>query len=148
MTTSSTQRPAAARPVPVPDQVSADFWDAAAAGRLALQRCDGCGHLAYPPRLICPACQVDPPSFAYADVSGHGQLATWTIVRDAFLPGFTDDVPFVLGEVELTEQAGLRIVARVVGVDHAALRIGLPLAVDFVDGGEGTRVPVFTVVTP
>jgi len=69
-------------------------------------------------------------------------------VRDAFLPGFAEITPYVVGEVELVEQSGLRVVARVVGIDDDALRPGLSLRVDFVDGGDGTRVPVFVEAAP
>jgi len=113
-----------------------------------MQRCAHCGFLTYPPVPVCSRCHADPPAFEWADVSGHGRLATWTIVRDAFLPGFADITPYVVGEVELVEQPGLRVVARVVGIDHDALRPGLALRVDFVDGGDGTRVPVFVEAEP
>jgi hypothetical protein len=36
----------------------------------------------------------------------------------------------------------------VVGIDHDALSPGLSLRVDFVDGGDGTRVPVFVEAEP
>jgi uncharacterized protein len=138
-------------PIPVADELSAGFWEAAARGVLAMQRCSPCGTLAYPPGRVCSSCVADPPVFEWAQVSGDGRLATWTIVRDAFLPAFAAETPYVVGEVELAEQPGLRVVARVVGVDDADLRIGLPLRVEFAergidDAGAPVRVPVFVPV--
>lgn len=132
--------------MPVADDLSAPFWESAGRGELAVRRCTGCGNLSYPPRLVCPQCLLDPPDFEWATVSGRGELVTWTIVRDAFLPGFAPLVPYAVGDVRLAEQADLRFVARLVDVEFGDLRIGLPVTVAFVDGGEGTRVPVFSPV--
>lgn len=132
-----------APPVPVASESTEAFWRFAKDGQLATQRCDSCGWRAYPPRMICPSCYADPPAFDWSPVSGRGRLATWTIVRDALLPGFADHVPYIVGEIELDEQEGLRFLARLSDVDESALRIGLRLRVCFADGGEGTRIPLF-----
>ena len=42
---------------------------------------------------------------AFAPVSGRGTVRSWTVVRESFLPGFDDDLPFVLVDVELNEEA-------------------------------------------
>lgn len=132
-----------APPIPVPDSLSQGFWDHAAEGRLAAWRCDACGTLAYPPQPVCTNCQADPPRFTWAPLSGAGTVATWTVVRDALLPGFAADAPYVVAEVEVPEQTGLRIVARLRGIAIDDVRVGLPVQVAFADGGEGTKVPVF-----
>lgn len=141
MTTTDETR--SAPPVPVPDALSAEFWRLAAQGTLATQRCTACGWRSYPPRMVCANCHADPPAFEWAPVSGRGRLATWTVIRNALLPGFADLTPYVVAEVELEEQDGLRIVARLPDVPEDALAIGLPLTVEFIDGGEGAAVPVF-----
>ena len=135
-------------PIPVSDDISAPFWEAARRGELVVHRCTGCGSLSYPPRLVCPKCLLDPPAFEWVPVSGRGELVTWTIVRDAFLPGFAPLVPYAVGDIRLAEQDDLRFVARLVDVDVDDLRIGLPDAVRFVDGGEDTCVPVFAPSEP
>lgn len=139
--TSTTPRPAP--PIPVPDPSSEPFWEATRRGELVVQRCERCGHLAYPPGEVCDACSADTPEFTWAPVSGDGRLTTWTIVRDAFLPGFVDQTPYVVAEVALNDQPGLFILARLIDVDETELAAGLALTVDFVDGGEGSRIPIF-----
>lgn len=139
----TTHDPRPAPPVPVPDDSSAEFWRHTAEGVLVTQRCTACGWRAYPPRMVCVNCHADPPDFEWAPVSGRGRLATWTVIRDALLPGFAHLTPYVVAEVELEEQDGLRLVARLQDVPEDALELGLPLTVRFVDGGEGTAVPVF-----
>jgi uncharacterized OB-fold protein len=70
---------------------------------------------------------------------------TWTIVRQAFLPGFHADVPYVLVMVELVEQAGLRLVGRLVDGVDAPLRIGAAVEVVIEDRGPGAAVPAFAL---
>jgi uncharacterized OB-fold protein len=86
---------------------------------------------------------VDPPDFDWAPVSGDGVLKTWTVVRDAFLPAFADDTPYVIAEIELPEQEGLRLITQLVGIDLAELALGLSLEVTFDERAEGISVPQF-----
>ena len=131
-------------PVPIVDEASAPYWEAAGRHQLAVQRCAACGRLDHPPRLVCPACRHDPPDFEWVVLGGRGRLVTWTIVRDAFLPGFAPLVPYVVAEVRLDEQDDLRLVARLVDIDQNALRIDLAVDATFIDGGEGTTVLCFS----
>jgi uncharacterized OB-fold protein len=64
-------------------------------------------------------------------------------VRDAFLPGFADEVPYVIGDIELVEQPGLRMITQLVGLTAGELKVGLPVTVRFQDLAEGLSVPQF-----
>jgi uncharacterized OB-fold protein len=129
------------KPVPVPDERSAGFWEAAAAGVLAIQRCEGCGHWAHPPVQVCRVCHGVAPLRA-TPVSGRGRLRTWTVARTAFLPSFERDLPYVLGDVELEEQPELRIVAVVHGLPEHPV-VGEPVVVGFEARADGPPVPCF-----
>ena len=59
------------RPLPLPDEASAPFWEAAAQGRLAIQRCGGCGKWNHAPSIACPTCGGF--ALVFADVSGRGR---------------------------------------------------------------------------
>jgi uncharacterized OB-fold protein len=130
-----------ARPRPVPDAASAGYWSAAAARELHLARCSVCAAYSIPPGLVCPLCGSTAPEYTFQPVSGEGVVRSWTTVHQAFLPGF--DVPYVLVDVELAEQDGLRMIGRLLDGPGAELRIGLPVKVDFEDLGEGVLVPAF-----
>jgi hypothetical protein len=132
-----------AKPVPVPDPGSDGFWAAAASHVLAIQRCTDCGWYAYPPNVVCSNCLAPEPSFHYEPVSGRGRVTTWTVVHQAFLPGFAADVPYVVAEVELAEQDGLRMIARLTGMRSRDLAIGTPVEVAFDDVATGIAVPRF-----
>ncbi len=133
----------APKPVPVPDQLSAGFWAAAAEKRLVMQACGTCSSLAYPPGPVCRNCRADPPTWTWQEVSGRGRLKTWTVIRDSFLPGFAPDVPFVVADVELVEQPRLRMIARIHDLATDDVALDLALEVRFGPLEAGTRVPYF-----
>jgi uncharacterized protein len=133
----------ATRPVPVPDPETEGFWAAAASHVLAIQRCTNCGWYAYPPNIVCSGCLAPEPSFRFEPVSGRGRVTTWTVVHHAFLPAFAADVPYVVAEVELEEQEGLRMVTRLVDARPADLAIGTPVEVGFDDVAAGIAIPHF-----
>lgn len=134
------------KPIPVPDELSSGFWAATARHELAMQQCVSCTWYAYPPNIICTNCLVDPPEFAWAVVSGRGFVKSWTVLRDAFLPGFTADTPYAVGDIELLEQPGLRMIAQVRDIAADELSCGLPVRVEFDDVAEGAAVPYFVPV--
>ena len=131
------------KPPPVPDRYSEGFWQAAAEGRLALQRCDHCGHFAHPPVFVCPACLDPAASFSWEPVSGRGVIRTWTVMHMAFLPAFAAEVPWVIVQAELEEQAGLRYLANLLDGPSAELRIGAPVEVVFETLPGGMVLPQF-----
>lgn len=133
----------ATRPVPVPDETSAPYWEAAARGVLAIPRCSSCGRFTIPPDQTCPHCGSTDPAFVFEPVSGRGVVRSWTVMRQSFLPGFADDVPFVLVDVELVEQKELRMVGRLLDGPDVPLRIGDRVRVAFEDAAPGVAVPAF-----
>jgi uncharacterized OB-fold protein len=135
----------AARPVPVPDESSAPYWAAAARHVLAIARCSRCGALSMPPGQACPHCGSTDPEFGYQEVSGRGVVRSWTILRQSFLPGFDADLPFMLVDVELAEQPGLRMIGRLLDGPDAPVRVGAPVQAAFEDLADGVSIPAFTL---
>lgn len=131
------------RPVPVPDELSAPYWEAAARHVLVLAKCARCGSFAIPPGQSCPACGAADPDYAWTEVSGTGTVRSWTIIRQSFLPGFDDDLPYLLVDVELAEQPELRMIGRLLDGPDAALRTGARVTVAFEDIAPDVSVPAF-----
>lgn len=131
------------RPLPVPDESSAPFWSAAAEHILTVARCGQCGQFTMPPDVACPHCHTSDPRFEFTPVSGRGTVRSWTVVRQAFLPGFGDDLPFVLVDVELVEQPELRLIGRLLDGVGADLHIGDAVVVGFEDLAPDVAVPAF-----
>jgi uncharacterized protein len=133
------------RPLPVPDETSAPFWSAAAEHTLALARCSRCSQFSHPPDTVCPHCGSTDPSFEFTPVDGTGEIRSWTVVRQSFLPGL-DDVPFVLVDVELSAQPDLRLIGRLLDGPEAALRLGASVSLAFEDVAPDVAVPAFELV--
>jgi uncharacterized OB-fold protein len=133
------------RPVPVPDERSASFWEATARHVLAIARCSRCGAFSHPPDDTCASCGSIEPSFVFQPVSGRGTIKSWTLVRQALLPGFERDVPYLLVDIELEEQQELRIIGRLLDGPDAPIRLGAPVRVAFEDIAPGVAVPAFVL---
>lgn len=134
------------RPLPVPDESSAPYWAATARHVLSVARCGQCGTLTLPPDVVCTTCGSTDPSYEFTAVSGRAVLRSWTVVRQAFLPGFGDDLPFVLVDAELIEQAGLRLIGRLLDGVEGNLRIGAQVRVAFEDLTAEIAVPAFELI--
>lgn len=129
------------RPLPVPDAASAGYWEAAARHQLALAKCSDCGKMTLPPDVTCPHCCSTDPRFRFEPVEGRGRVRTWTVIRRSFLKGF--DQPFVLVDVELSDQPHVRIIGRLLDGPDAPLKIGDPVKVAFEDLTPEISVPAF-----
>lgn len=99
------------------------YWDAAAAGRLVLQRCDVCAALRWPPAPVCPECLA--PAATWEDVEGGGTLWSLATYERAFADAFRERVPYTVGLVQL--DAGPRIIATIDGAP-GELAVGMRLA--------------------
>jgi len=133
----------ATRPLPVPDEQSGPFWAAAAHHVLKVARCARCDVLSLPPDLVCPHCGSTDPKFTFTRISGDGAIRSWTVVRQAFLPGFDEDVPFMLVDVELAAQPGLRMIGRLLDGVEAGVGIGDAVVAGFEDLTPEVAVPAF-----
>lgn len=133
------------KPVPVPDALSAGYWQAAARHELAIARCPVCSTYSIPPDMVCRSCSNTDRPFEYQTVSGNGAVRSWTIIRMAFLPGFRDDVPYVIVDVELDEQPELRMLGRLTDGVNAPLTVGSRVHVSFDTIADGVSVPAFTL---
>ncbi len=129
------------KPIPVPDQVTAPFWEATNRGALAIQHCESCEYYIHPPEALCPRCQT--PDLAFREVSGRARVYTHTIVRDNVTQGFAEDEPYVIGIIELVEQERLVLVANVVGIAPEDVQIGMPVRVTFERLNETIALPQF-----
>jgi uncharacterized OB-fold protein/acyl dehydratase len=109
------------KPLPHPTPISAPYWDGLKAHEVRLQQCEEHGHWLFFPRTHCPTCGSR--KLAWRTVSGAGTLYTFTVGRVPTLPEFTDEMPQLLAVVELDE--GVHINTTLVGVDPAALKVGM-----------------------
>jgi uncharacterized protein len=132
---------AATRLAPLPDPWTEPFWQAARERRLAIQACEACGSLQHPPGLMCRRCGGS--ELAWREVSGRGELYSFTVSEQSFVPGFEDALPLAIGLVELVEQEGVRLLSNLLVDDPASLRVGMELRVRFEAIADGFVLPQF-----
>jgi uncharacterized OB-fold protein len=128
-------------PQPRPDEDTLGFWEATATGKLAICRCQECGVWLHPPLERCRSCAG---ATAFQPVAGLGEVHSFIVVRQPSVAGYLDAVPYVVALVELDEQAGLRLPARLVDVDPEHVAIGMRVRARIEDlAGGSYRIPVF-----
>jgi uncharacterized OB-fold protein len=129
--------------VPVPDELSRPFWEAAAEHRLVLARCGRCRKRTHPPDIVCPNCHHTDPQFTFEPASHDGTVCSWTVMHQSFLPGFQDLVPFVLIDVRVHDADDVRLIGRLLDASDDRLRLGARVRVEFEDLADGVAVPAF-----
>jgi uncharacterized OB-fold protein len=125
---------AAERVIPAPpvSPETKPFWDAAAAGKLLLKRCETCGEPHYYPRALCPFCGSDRTS--WFEASGRGSIYSYSVFRRA-------PVPYAIAYVTLEE--GPTMKTNIVGAELDTIRIGQRVRVRFSPTDGGPPVPTF-----
>jgi uncharacterized protein len=124
-------RPAASRD-------SKFFWDGVDAHELRIQRRPD-GTLQHPPVPAIWADKAAPTEYVVS--SGQGTVFSFVVHHAPKVPGRT--LPFVIALVELEE--GVRMLGELRGVDPAAVEVGLPVRVTFIDMPESATGPAWTL---
>jgi uncharacterized OB-fold protein len=95
--------------------------------------------LRYPAAVVCPNCLA--PEAQWQPMSGRGQVFSFVFFHRAYHPAWEGKVPYTVALIELEE--GPIMLSNVVGVDHAKVAVGSPVAVAFEAMDEGLAIPVF-----
>ena len=113
------------------------WWEAAADGRLVIQRCLGCQTLRHPPRPMCGECQ----SMAWDSIESslQGEVLSYTQVNHPRVPGYS--YPLVCAVIRLAE--GTNLVANVAGCELGDIHIGMKVECRFEDVDDGMKLPFF-----
>jgi uncharacterized OB-fold protein len=130
------------RPVPFLDPIDEFFWTSGADGRLRIMRCRSCRSYIHPAAPHCRACHSGDVSPEV--VSGRGEVATFTVNHQPWIPGAD---PYVIALVELAEQRGLFLTTNLVDIDGDDVRIGMAVRVVFEHTGD-IWYPLFTPAGP
>jgi uncharacterized OB-fold protein/acyl dehydratase len=104
---------------PVVSLDTAFFWAGTAAGELRIQHCPDCDRLRHPPGPMCPSCGAEKQDWVVA--AGRGTVYSYVVHHHPPVPGHAP--PFVVALVELDE--GVRMLGELIGLDPAAVAIGL-----------------------
>ena len=127
------------KPLPRPTEDSAPFWEAAHKGELRMQRCGDCGHIRFPPALLCARCLSERAE--WVALSGRGMVFSWIVVHQSQHPAFNSDVPYNVAIIELEE--GPRLHTNIVDCANDRIYIGMPVEVTFERVSDDTALVKF-----
>ena len=127
------------KPLPRPSEDSAPYWEAAHRGELRMQQCTDCGHIRFPPSLLCPRCLSEKAE--WARLSGRGTVFSWIVVHQSQHPAFNADTPYNVAIVELDE--GPRLHTNLVDCSNDQIRIGMRVEVVFDRINDQVTLPKF-----
>jgi len=126
------------RPLPQLTDSNRFFWTSGADGRLRFLRCTQCRNYIHPPVPVCDKClSMEQEVVA---VSGRATLAAVTVNHQMWMPNLAP--PYVVGIVEIEEQASVRLTTNIIQCDEADLKIGMALEVAF-EACEDVYLPMF-----
>ncbi|WP_043631627.1 Zn-ribbon domain-containing OB-fold protein [Nonomuraea candida] len=87
---------------PQPDRDSAPWWARAGRREFAVQECDSCGTLRFPPRAFCAACRRE--AWHWRRIAPEGTVESWIVNHQPFVPGRRD--PYLVVMARLTAVPG------------------------------------------
>ncbi len=138
------------RAVPAVTDLTQPFWDAAAQGRLAIQRCADCRYYNHPPKDTCDQCLST--KLEFENVSGLGTVWSYSVMHQKSVAGFEQSVPYLTALIELDEQPMLLLVTNLPGATPDAVKIGDRVQVSFQrlaeDAGDELVLPQFEIGAP
>ena len=126
------------RPVPLADNVSRPYWEAAGRGELLYQECPACGHRQLYPRALCTDCGATPE---WRTASGRGTVHTYTVIRQNWAEPFREMLPYVVAMVELDE--GPRLMSNVTDCAPEDVAVGMPVEAWYLPFDDGVALPMF-----
>jgi len=101
-------------------------------GHLTTTKCEKCGKLLWPPRIICSECLSE--KLRWVKLGTEGELYAFTEVRLGAPLGFVQDAPFCVGFVKI---GGLLISARIDDTTYEELKIGDKVQLKVVELDDG-----------
>ena len=129
--------PEIAKVLPPDTELSRPFWEGCRNNELRLQHCADCERFQFYPRIICGHC--DSSALSWRAVSGHGRVASFTIVHRGISRAY--EAPYVVALIDLDE--GPRMMSSVVGAEPESVAVGDTVDVQFEPWGQGYLMPVF-----
>ena len=129
------------RPIPVPNELSKPFWDAAREHVLAMQRCQSCGHFQHPPYPTCVNCMgID---LKFEPVEGKGAIYAYTIMYHVGDKRFASAVPYASIIVELDQAPGALMAGNLLDAPYTEAKVGRRVEVTFEKLTDEITLPQF-----
>ena len=128
------------KPIPEATFLTAPYWEYVQQKKLCVQKCSSCEEYIFYPKAWCPTCMN--MELHWVELSGRGEVLSFTIVHQASMESYSGDVPYVLVIIKLEE--GPQLMANIIKCDPHQIKIGMKVIVVYEDR-EGFLVPQFTL---
>ena len=119
------------------DPIMQPFWEGCRAHRLMIQREKDTGAVHWPPK---PAYWKG-GKLEWFEASGRGEVYSYVVGYEPFLPAFREQLPHIMVLVQLAE--GPRLVGYMVNCTPEQMRIGMPVRVAFKELTDDVTLPVW-----
>jgi uncharacterized protein len=129
-------------PSPIRDTQSNEFFEGTSKGKLMIKQCPSCNVYAAPVVKYCGSCLLE---LQWTEASRTGKVFNWTVIPQAVHPSFVNEVPYVIGTIELEEN--VRILSNIYGIHPKDLKIGLDVIAEFKQWPNGEFLPIFIRLT-
>ena len=129
------------RPIPVPDEWTQPFWDAAKREVLALQRCRRCRQFQHPPAATCVNCMAT--DLAFEQVDGAGHIYAYTIMYHTGDKRFASAVPYASIIVELEQAPGALLAGNLLDAEYTEAKVGRRVEIVFRPLNDEITLPQF-----
>ena len=126
-------------PLPIPDDLSAPYWEHLRQGVFAMPCCQACGRFHFYPRPCCPYCRS--MRLAWRPATGRGEVYSFSVVHRAPAAAFEGEVPYAVAIVRTDE--GPHLMSRIIGIAAGDVCIGLRVRVRVKPVVDGAALPVF-----
>ena len=127
------------KPLPNVNGDSKEFWASCKAHELRFQKCNTCGHVRWPSSILCPLCYSKDTKWIVAE--GKGRVYSFAVYHVAYHPGFENDLPYVVADVELVE--GPRLLTNIVACRPDEVKCDMPVEVTWEDITAEFSLPKF-----
>ncbi|NWG02930.1 MAG: Zn-ribbon domain-containing OB-fold protein [Syntrophaceae bacterium] len=127
------------KPLPQINGDNKEFWMGCKEHTLKFQKCKACGHVRWPPSVICPMCYSQ--EIQWIAARGKGKVYSFAVYHVAYHPGFEKEVPYVVADVELEE--GPRLLTNIVDCQPDEVTCNMPVEVTWEDITEEFSLPKF-----
>ena len=134
------------RPVPIPDEVSKPFWEAANERRLQSRDAPLAADCNNPPESSCFQCD-SAENLEWSEVSGRGTIDDYVVIHDSRLRLYVEDQPYNVAIIQLEEDPGIQFFSNLPGTPVGEVPVGASVEVTFVEGAApGQLIPEWRVV--
>lgn len=109
-------------PRPVPEPLTAPYWQGLREERLFVQRCDACHSWQWGPEWICHKCHGF--DLSWVEIEPEGCIHSWIRVWHPTHSALQGAVPYVVVLVELPHAGGIRMVGNLASSEKGGIPIG------------------------